>query len=130
MQRMLIITLVNTAALWAAAAVVGGIELSSNWVSALLVGALFGVVNAFLKPIATILSIPAIVLTLGLFILVVNATMLGITAAISGGLSVDGFGSAVAGAVVVSIVSWAISTFLPDDKKPNRPKQQRRVNES
>jgi len=124
MQRALIITVVNAAALWVAAAVVGGIELRSGFPGVLLVGALFGVVNAVLKPLATLLAFPAILLTLGLFILVVNATMLGITAALSDSLRVDGFGSALLGAIVVSLVSWAISTFLPEDKKPHRSKPQ------
>lgn len=125
MERLLIITLVNAAAVWVAAAIVGGVELSSSWGGVLLVGALFGVVNAFLKPLAMFLSFPAILLTLGVFILVVNAAMLGITAAITDHLNIGGFWSAIAGAVVVSFVSWAISTFLPEDKKPNRPKPQR-----
>ncbi len=123
MERLVIITLVNAAALWVAAAVIDGVQLSSSWLGVLLVAALFGVVNAFLKPLATFLSLPAIVLTLGFFILVVNAAMLGLTAAISDHLDIDGFGSALLGAIVVSIVSWAISTFLPEDKKPNRPRQ-------
>jgi len=122
MERMLIITLVNAAALWAAAGVVGGIELSSSLPGVLLVGALFGILNAFVKPLVIFLSLPALLLTLGLFLLVVNATMLGITAALSDSLSVDGFGSAILGAIVISFVSWAISTFLPEDKRPNRPR--------
>lgn len=118
----MIITLVNAAALWVAAAIVSGIELSSSWIGVLMVGALFGVVNAILKPLALFLSFPAILLTLGLFILVVNAVMLSITAALSGHLNVDGLGSAILGAAVVSVVSWAIASFLPEEKRPNRPK--------
>lgn len=125
MERLLIITLVNAAALWVAAAIVGGVELSSSWGGVILVGALFGVVNAFLKPLAIFLSLPAILLTLGFFILIVNAVMLSITAAITDHLNVDGFGSAILGAVVVSAVSWAITTFLPEDKKPKRSKPRR-----
>lgn len=127
MERLLIITLVNAAAVWVAAAIVGGVELSSSWTGVLLVGALFGAVNAFLKPLALFLSLPAILLTLGFFMLIVNAILLSITAAITDHLSIDGFGSAILGAIVVSIVSWAISTFLPEDKKPNRPRPNRQM---
>ena len=125
MERMLIITLVNAAALWAAAGIVGGIELSSSLPAIILVGALFGVINAVLRPLAIFLALPALLITLGVFILVVNAAMLGITAALTSHLDIDGFGSALLGAIVVSLVSWAISTFLPEDKRPNRPRHQR-----
>ena len=83
--------------------------------SVLLVAVVFGVVNALIKPVVSLLSIPAIVLTLGLFILVINAAMLGLTAWLTDSLSIDGFGSALLGAIVISIVSWALSIFLPEN---------------
>lgn len=115
MINLLIRLAVNAVALWIAAWVVGGIDLSSGFWSILLVAIVFGVVNALIKPLATLLSIPAIILTLGLFTLVVNAAMLGLTAALTDSLDIDGFWSALLGAIVISLVSWALSMFLPDD---------------
>lgn len=108
---------VNAIAVWVAASVVDGIELSSGVGPVLIVAIVFGIVNAILKPIAIVLSLPAILLSLGLFILVVNAAMLGLTAALTDSLDIDDFPAAVLGAVIISIVSWALSTFIPDDEQ-------------
>ncbi|MEM9655815.1 MAG: phage holin family protein, partial [Actinomycetota bacterium] len=86
----------------------------------LIVAAVFGLVNAFLKPITHLIALPITVLTLGLFTLVINAAMLQITDALTSGLNVDGFWTSVGGGLVISIVSWALSTFLPDDDRPRR----------
>lgn len=116
---------VNAVSLWAAASLIDGIDLSDDFVSVVFVAAIFGLVNAFLKPVALLLSLPLLILSLGLFTVVVNAAMLAITDSLSGGLSVDGFGPALLGALVISFVSWALSSFLPgDDSKQNQ--QQRR----
>ncbi len=114
---------INAAALWVAAAVVSGITLNTTgpeddgWgdklLVLLLVAAIFGVVNAVVKPIATIVGLPFIIVTLGLFIFVINALMLLLTSAISDALDVpfhvDGFGAALLGALVVTLVSWPLS---------------------
>lgn len=106
---------INALAVWAAAGVIGGITLSSGLGSVLVVAIIFGLVNAVLKPVALFLTFPVIILTLGLFTLVINAGMLLITDAISSALDVDGFGPAVLGAIVISLVSWAASMMLPDE---------------
>ena len=84
----------------------------------LAVGALFGLVNAIIKPIALLLSLPLIILTLGLFVLVVNALLFWLIGAISDGLGVpfevDGFWAAFWGAIVVSLVSWLLSIVVKD----------------
>ncbi|GAA0620176.1 phage holin family protein [Sporichthya brevicatena] len=114
---------INAAALWVAAAVVSGITLNTTgpeddgWgdklLILLLVAAIFGVVNAVVKPIATLVGLPFIIVTLGLFIFVINALMLLLTSAISDALDVpfhvDGFGAALLGALVVTLVSWPLS---------------------
>jgi putative membrane protein len=105
---------VNAAALWVAAELIDGIDLSSRWTSVLFVALIFGLVNAFIKPIARILTFPITLLTLGLFTLVVNATMLGLTAWLTDSLDVDGFWPALLGAFVISLVSWVLSMFIPD----------------
>lgn len=116
-MRIILRVLINAVALWAAASVLDGITLSSRLVSVLIVAAIFGLVNAFLKPIAKILALPITILTLGLFTLVINAGMLQITDALTDSLTVDGFWTSVGGGLIISIVSWALSIFLPDDRK-------------
>jgi putative membrane protein len=84
----------------------------------LVVAAVFGLVNALVKPLATLLSLPFIVLTLGLLIFVINALMLLLTGWISDGLGVpfevQGFGTALIGALIITVVSWLVNVMLPD----------------
>jgi putative membrane protein len=75
---------------------------------------LLGILNAFVRPILLILSAPLILLTLGFFILVVNALMLFWVPGLVSGFHVDGFGSAFWGAILISIVSWLLSAFFRD----------------
>jgi putative membrane protein len=115
---------INAAALWVAAAVVGGIELNKgagdgrgSWsdraLMLLIVAAIFAIVNAIVKPVATMIGLPLIVVTLGFFIFVINALMLLLTSVISDALNVpfhvQDFGSALLGALVVTLVSWPLS---------------------
>ncbi len=78
----------------------------------LWIGLIFGVVNAIVGPILRLLSLPFVVLTLGLFLLVVNAALLGLTAAISDRLTVDGFGTAVLGGLILALVGWGADRVL------------------
>jgi putative membrane protein len=120
----LIRVVVNAVALWVATLLVGGIEVTADTtggdiLTLLAVGAIFGLVNAVLKPIALLLSLPLLILTLGLFALVVNALLFWLIGALSDGLGlefhVDGFWSAFWGAIVVSIVSWLLSIVVDRD---------------
>lgn len=115
MIRLLLRLAVNAAALWAASSLIDGVDLASDATSVLIVSVIFGLVNAVIKPIAKILTFPITLVTLGLFTLLVNAAMLWLTAQISSSLDVDGFWPAVLGALVVSLVSWVLSVFVPDD---------------
>lgn len=102
-------------ALWVTTQVVGGVHVSS--VQTLIFAALvLGLVNALVRPVLTLLTLPLTILTLGLFYLVVNGLAFGLAAALVRGFSVDGFGSAVLGALVVSIVSWVIGLVTKDNK--------------
>ncbi len=87
----------------------------------LVVAAIFGVVNAIVKPIVKLLSLPFIILTLGLLLFVINALMLMLTSWIAGKLDVpfhvEGFGTALLGALIITIVSWFLSAVLPDGDK-------------
>ena len=78
----------------------------------LWIGLLFGVVNAIVGPILRLLSLPFVVLTLGLFLLVVNAALLGLTAAISDRLTVDGFGTAIVGGLILAVAGWVADQLL------------------
>lgn len=109
--------LIYAAALWVAVEVVPGLDFVGDSPLAFLAIALvLGVTNAVLRPILRLLSFPLVVVTLGLFALVVNAVVLWIVIAVSDaldlGLASDGFGSTFLGALIVSLVTWALETFL------------------
>lgn len=118
MRGFVLRVLANAVAIWIAAVIVPGVILGDGgfWARGLTlvaVGAIFGVVNAVLKPVLKVLTFPLFVLTLGLFALVVNAFLLWLTGAVAGALGlafdVQGFWSAVGGGIVVSIVSVGVS---------------------
>jgi putative membrane protein len=108
---------VNAVALWVTSEILTGVDLQEGFWKIVLVAVIFGVVNAVLRPIAKLLSFPAIFLTLGLFILVINAVMLIVTDWLTASLTVDGFGDALLGALIISVVSWLLSVFVPDKKE-------------
>jgi putative membrane protein len=120
-MRLLLRLLINAAALWVAVQVVGGVTHTGSTVSLLSVALVFGLVNAIIKPLLMLFTLPALILTLGLFTFVINALMLMLTSALSGafglGFHVEGFWSALVGALVISIVSAVLSMFLPDRKR-------------
>ena len=107
--------LITAAALWAAGELIGGIDLEGDFWTILLVALIFGVVNTLIKPLLKILSFPVIILTLGLFALVINAAMLALTAQVSEALSIKDFWSALLGAIVITVVSAVLNTFVKDD---------------
>jgi putative membrane protein len=110
--------LVNAAALWVATRIVPGVTYSGGWLPFLGVAVVFGVINAFIRPVAKILTFPLIIVTLGIFALVVNGLMLWLTSSLAEGLGigfhVSGFWSAFWGALVVSLVSTILSMFVID----------------
>ncbi len=115
--------MLNAAALWVAAAIVPGLDFNGGVGRLLLVAAVFGIVNTTLRPLLTILTCPLIIITLGLFTLVINALMLLITGWLSEswnlGFTVMGFWAAFWGGLVVGLVSMALSLLLP--AKGTRP---------
>jgi putative membrane protein len=108
--------LLNAAALWVAVRLVSGITYDGGVLGFLGVALVFGIVNAFVKPVLTFFSIPFILVTLGLFLFVLNALALWITSGISGslglGFHVQGFWAAFLGALVVSLVNLLLSWFV------------------
>lgn len=117
MQNLIIRILVNAVALWVAARLVTGISLTTEFWPMLGVAVVFGLLNALIKPIAMILSLPFLILTLGLFTLVINALMLMLTAALLAALDVSGFWAAFWGAILISLVSLLFSMVLPDRRR-------------
>jgi putative membrane protein len=97
--------------LWLATIWVPGITMNSTF-TLLMAAVLLGVVNAIIRPIAFFLTLPITILTLGLFLLVLNAAMLGLVALMLPGFRVDGFWSAVLAALIVSITGWIGSWFI------------------
>jgi len=110
--------LINAAALYVATRLVPGVTYSGGWMPFLGVALVFGVVNAYIRPVMKLLTFPVIFLTLGLFALVINGLMLWLTSALSGvldlGFHVRGFWAAFWGALVVSIVSALLSLMVVD----------------
>jgi len=110
--------IVNAAALWVATQIVPGVTYVGGPAPFAGVALLFGFVNAFIRPIAKLLTFPLIILTLGIFSLVVNGLMLWLTSALSGaldlGFHVHGFWAAFFGALVVSIVSTLLSMMITE----------------
>jgi putative membrane protein len=110
--------LVNAAALWVATRLVAGVTYAGGALPILGVALVFGIVNAILKPIAIVLTFPILIVTLGLFTLVINGAMLLLTSAASDalglGFHVAGFGAAFWGALVVTLVSWLLSMLVRD----------------
>ena len=105
--------LVNALAIYVAATVVRGIELS-GLLAALGAGLVFGLVNAVVRPVLVLLTLPLTLVTLGLFLFVLNAFCLWLTSALVKGFEVHGFWAAFWGALLVSVVSWLLTTFLSD----------------
>ncbi len=102
---------ISAIGLWLATVIVEGVQIDSPWT--LIFAAIWlGIVNALVRPVVLLLTLPFTLLTLGLFILVVNAAMFGLVAALLGGFHLSGFWAALFGALVVSITSWIGSSFI------------------
>jgi len=120
--------IINAVALLITAYVIPGIQLgaarphptTNDWITLLFVALIFGLVNAAIRPILIVLSLPLEIITLGLFIFVINAFMLLLTSWIADGIDlgfhVDGFWTALWGSIVITVVNWVIDlTILKDD---------------
>jgi putative membrane protein len=120
-MRFLIRLLITAAALWIAVRLVDGIDYTGPLLHLLGVALVFGAVNAFVRPILVMLTCPLIALTLGLFVLVLNALMLLLTSALASALGlqfrVDGFVPALIGGLVVAVVSVVLNVFVADEAR-------------
>lgn len=124
---LLIRLLINAAALWAATRIVPGISFTGEWWLLLAVALVFGVLNVAVKPILWVLTLPFLLVTLGLFTFVLNAIMLWLTGAVSDalglGFHVGGFVAAFLGALVVSLVSFMLSLFVGSRRREDRERR-------
>ena len=122
-MRFLARLFLNGLAIIVAAWMVPGLHLASPG-TALAAGAVLGLVNVLVKPLLLLLTLPLTLITFGLFLFVVNALCLRLTAALIPGFSIAGFWWSVVGALVVSVVSWILNGLLmpaPDDKRFHHP---------
>jgi putative membrane protein len=110
-MRLLLTWLINAAALMALPYLMHSVTVDN--VGAALVAALvLGLVNTIIRPVLVVLTLPVTVVSLGLFILVINALLFWLVANVVGGFHVAGFGSAFLAAILYSVISWALSTLL------------------
>jgi putative membrane protein len=125
-MRLILRLLANAAALAIATWALSGITLTGSSttnqiVTLLIVALIFGILNAIIKPIFALVTIPLLLLTLGLFLIVINACMLLLTSWLAGvfnlGWHVEGFWTAVLGGLIISVVSFILNVFLPDGDK-------------
>ena len=111
--------LLNAVAVFVAAWLVPGVVVSGP-VAAIVAGLLLGLVNALVRPVLLLLTLPFTLLTLGLFIFVVNAICFALTAALVPGFQVSGFLAALFGSIVVSLVSWVLAALVADGNERRR----------
>ncbi|MDB5862926.1 MAG: hypothetical protein JWO70_732 [Betaproteobacteria bacterium] len=114
-MRILLVWLINAIALIAVAYLVPSISVSS-FTSALIAALVLGLVNAIIRPVLVLLTLPVTVITLGLFILVINALLFWFVGSILQGFHVQGFWGAFIGSILFSIVSWLLSTLVLKDR--------------
>ncbi|HKK94387.1 MAG TPA: phage holin family protein [Longimicrobiales bacterium] len=115
MKNFAIRLFINALALSIAAWWVPGIRMSDGFLDVLWIALVFGLVNAILKPVLMLLSLPLLFVTLGLFTFVINAALLMLTAALVTEFAVDGWGSAFIGSIAVSVVSLTLGLLAGDD---------------
>jgi putative membrane protein len=106
----------NAIAIWATT-VVPGITFTGNWVNLLVAGALFGLFNLIVRPLALFLSIPMLILTLGIFYFVLNGILLWLAGKIIPGYAVAGIWPGMLGSAVIAIVNWTLSSVFSGLKK-------------
>jgi putative membrane protein len=105
MLKLILRALVGALGLWVASKLVSGLHVDGT-ATLLIAAVLLGLVNAIVRPVLFVLTLPLTVVTLGLFLFVLNAAMLGLTAALLPGFQIDGFWAAVFGAIVIGVVCW------------------------
>ena len=116
-MKILLSIVANAVALYAAAYVVPGITFAGSWVELLVAGAIFGLLNLIVRPIALLLSLPALVLTLGLFYFVLNGLLLWGFSLLMPGYEVKGLWAGILGSLVIMVVNWVTSAVVGGKKE-------------
>jgi putative membrane protein len=111
MKGVLVRWFILTAAIIVASYLLDGIQVK-GFLSAFFAAAILGVLNAFFRPILIILTLPINILTLGLFTFIINALLLKMASGVISGFDVRGFWAAVFGSIIISVVSWALNSFI------------------
>ncbi|MDH3265670.1 MAG: phage holin family protein [Gammaproteobacteria bacterium] len=114
MTGIILRTLIVMLGLYLASVLVSGVQIVGTG-TLILAAVLLGLVNGFVRPVAFVLTLPLTIVTLGLFMLVLNAAMFGLVAALLDGFQIDGFWSALFGALIVSITSTIASWYIGPD---------------
>ena len=124
MTKFILRWVINAVALFLAVYLVPGVNLQGGWVSLIWLALIFGLINAFLRPLLKLLTCPLIVLTLGLFTLLINTFLFWLTSQVGQafgiGFTIDGFWPAFLGGLVVTVVSVVLSLILKDELKRQR----------
>jgi putative membrane protein len=126
MSKLLVRWVGNVVALFVAAWILSGISYGDQWWTLFIAAAVFTLINAWVKPVLTVLSIPFILVTLGLFYFLINVFMLYLTDWLVPDFEIKSFWWGVLGAIIVSLVNWVMSMVLPDDDDPRRSQSYRR----
>ncbi|MGO4304577.1 MULTISPECIES: phage holin family protein [unclassified Cupriavidus] len=114
-MRLLAVWIINAASLFLVGSVISGITLG-GFGSAMIAALVLGLVNTLIRPILVILTLPVTLLTLGLFIFVINALLFLFVGNLLSGFVVQGFGAALLGSILYSVISWILSSLLLGDR--------------
>jgi putative membrane protein len=118
-MRLILRLIINSVAIWATSLLLSGFVFTGSKINWIIIGIVFGLVNALVRPVVKLLTLPINIATLGLFTLVINTLMLRLTVWLSGSLYLEGgfftsFSTAFVGAIIISIISTILSWFMPD----------------
>jgi putative membrane protein len=112
-MRLLLVWILNAIALLGVAYIYPGVQVQ-GWQSAAIAALVLGLVNTLVKPVLVLLTLPVTILTLGLFLVVLNALLFWGVAEVLPGFNVSGFWAAVLGAILYSVIGWVLSNLIPD----------------
>ena len=115
-MRLLLRFACNVVALYVATWLVSGVTYGDQWWTLLIAAAVFTLVNMWIKPVLTLLSLPFIIVTLGLFLFLLNILMLYITDWIVPAFEISSFGAGALAAIVVTVVNWLLAALLPEPR--------------
>ena len=120
-MKLILRIIINAVAIWITSLLLSGFVFTGSIINLIIIGIVFGLINALIRPLVKLLTLPINIATLGLFTLVINTLMLMLTVWLSGSLQLAGgifqsFLTAFVGAIIISIISTILSWFMPDDK--------------